>query len=250
MHLIDVANAVAPLILAIFGLLVIGAAASGCITLLDVPFTIRRWRERKHQGPPAVPPDVRPPTAVERIVDPIVLDRATKRLRGTMPSDAIGVTEWVVTGVVIVLALFPRLFPAGDLWSAMSILAIPCLVVFVPWLALKTGRAARQRRQLREAPVLLGILECLAAKRLPQEDGYEVDLAYVFHSPAGQLLGGRNSHVLQVDRSTGKGKWSGSLSIPPFEGCPGVGERVPVVVLYFDEHRYFWDYLQGRERRA
>ena len=243
--LFTVLNIAASIILTIFSLFVIGCAVFGSITLVDVPFKVRRWRERKHHAPPAAPPDVRPPIGAELIADPFVLDRATKRLRGTMAFEAIGVTEWAVMSLLILLALYPRLFPVGDLWSAASILAIPCLVIFVPWLALKTWRDARRRREVRQAPVVLGLLECLATKYLSLADGaaYEVELAYVFHSPAGPLLGDRFSHVLQAD-SRGKWKWYGAPSIPPFDGCPDVGQRVPVVVLYFHEQRYFWDYLQ------
>lgn len=235
---------------AILGIFICGFI--GCAACGGIRFTGMR-SVRRAPSEPVTAPDIRPPTEAELRVDPIVFDHATKALLRKMAVDATGFPEWIVTSVLIVLTLCPLLFAAGEVWSGMAILSALCLAVFVPWLALRTLRDARRARELRQGQFLMGILETLSARYSPGGDGemYEVELALIFRSPAGKLLGRRFSEMVAADVNH-PDRFDGTLGGPAdvpmaFDGCPRLRERVPVVVLYVDEHLYHWAYLHERE---
>jgi len=150
---------------------------------------------------------------------------------------------WIITGLVLVLSAIPQFTLVGEYWQIAAYLAIACLPVFNAWLALSIWRSYLRFRRMRKAHVLPGILQSLSAKYMPGGDSsldYWLWLGCTFHTPAGELRSIRYAARVEADPNHPRSaKWRGAPEVPPaFWQCPGVGERVPVPVLFVDDGLY------------
>jgi len=102
------------------------------------------------------------------------------------------------TGVGLVL--YAQMILVGEYWWMGSICAVPFLLLFVPWLALKSWRGYRRYRRLCKAQIVMGILQCISAEYAPGGESicgdYKVWLGCVFHTPAGRLISKRFSRLV------------------------------------------------------
>ncbi len=186
---------------------------------------------------------VRPATEAELAIAQGLVTKARETLEKRTARDDLPLGLWKATALALALALIPLFISVGEYWRFGAYLAIACLPVFIPWLALETRRRYRRSRRMRDAHVVPGVLQTLAAEYAPGGESsldYYVWLGCAFHTPTGQARSVRYRVMVEADPDHPKcAKWLGAPETPAaFVNCPSVGERVPVAVLFVDDCLY------------